>query len=292
MGKLGKWFKYPGEGSSGDEATEEEPKSQEDVKTPKRFGIAMAASLRKAAMDDLTSPAVKRRRSTAPRSPAVFTKAETIKPVQNHNLATSSLNTESMKKAPSEVSVAPVITIDPQTKDKEFTKTKMVTFDEDIDFLTDSPTEAEPIATSVETAIVSPAVVMSSAVATATTISMPLATATTTAEVVGVVEGVTQANASVTVQNDDESESPKKYIVITKGDTTTAYEIPASFQQMDGAQIIEAETPEMSTEASTEASTTSESEGVASAVTSVTSLMEESSESPVIISMGVICLSV
>ncbi|XP_059171073.1 uncharacterized protein LOC131952446 [Physella acuta] len=83
LGKLGKWLKYPGEDSSEDEAVGSS--EEEGVKLPrKRFGVAMAATLRKAALDEITSPVSKRRSQTniaepKARTPASSNSASNIK---------------------------------------------------------------------------------------------------------------------------------------------------------------------------------------------------------------------
>ena len=58
-----KYLRLPGEEVSDEEVgTDGLSQEEEELKPRKRYGVAMAASLRKAAMDDLTSPAVKKRK--------------------------------------------------------------------------------------------------------------------------------------------------------------------------------------------------------------------------------------
>lgn len=58
LGKLGKWLKYPGEESSDEETSSAQEGGNKLGR--KKFGMAMAASLRKAARDEMTSPTQRR----------------------------------------------------------------------------------------------------------------------------------------------------------------------------------------------------------------------------------------
>ncbi|CAG5130426.1 unnamed protein product [Candidula unifasciata] len=145
LGKLGKWLKYPGEASSDEETPVGESEEDERVKpVRKRFGVAMAASLRKAAMDDITSPVPRKRAVASLKSPSRdFGDAAAVKNIKAENVELSSIENSSVlqETAKADDMISTVSVEDPQTE-----------------------------------------------------------------------------------------ESPKKYIVVTKGDTTTAYEITESLE--------------------------------------------------------------
>lgn len=156
LGKLGKWLKYPGEESSDEDTPIGESEDEDRVKpVRKRFGVAMAATLRKAAMDDITSP-VPRKRPTA--------------------------NLTNVKSQISDVGDA--------TAKKNTTEKENAT--------------AENI--SVESVSIEKAVVLEEDMKNDNMVS------------------------EVSVEDPQAEESPKKYIVVTKGDTATAYEITESMQ--------------------------------------------------------------
>ena len=223
LGRLSKYFKLPGESTSEEEGTDGGEGEDEDGVRPtrKRFGIAMAASLRKAALDDLTSPAMKKRKTYTPTRPqkpdskvsiniSNDTKAETVTTIvskpsgqlkgQGQGDLSDSINSKSFTIGGNTLTV----TVQAMEGGEEVAlgaggdrkEVKVVTFEKPVvmekEKLEDMNEAEEGEATVPEVDQASPRAGM--------------------------------------VGPDVESESPKKYIVITKGDTTTAYEIPADFQ--------------------------------------------------------------
>lgn len=151
LGKLGKWLKYPGEASSDEETPQADSEEDEERIKPvrKRFGVAMAASLRKAAMDEITSPIPKRRVITNP-------------------MGSKSQNMNSL----------------------------------------DSPVKKVGSTENIKTNL---------------NFERPV-----------VLEETMKGDNMISIMSTEKSqpveESPKKYIVVTKGDTSTAYEISSSVQ--------------------------------------------------------------